>query len=275
MIPGLVTLAAIGCGGPTDDVGGTESALVGANGFAVNGFAVNGFAVNGFAVNGFAVNGLAANGFAVNGFAVNGFAVNGVAGTAVPMSPSAAAIARDPASRELFKYIVSCALPEGQLLTLQDQGVTYTFGGALGVAPGWLSGPCDGSCQRWVTACVLSRVNHLGQHVEISMRGDNPALATAPHEEQLYTAREASYYGNFFEATPEVYTCLPPDATSISRVCGPSLSGCPMTVAGHCDDVCDGPGRHQTFRDCAATARTGAHDSRTTFPETITVFLRP
>src|SRR4051812_181787 len=223
---GAVGALAMGCGGMEgEDVGKAEEGLVGsngfaANGFAANGFAANGFAANGFAANGFAANGFAANGFAANGFAANGFAANGFAANGLPLSPSAAAIARDPSSRELFKYIVSCALPEGELLTLEDQGQIYTFGGALGVAPEWLHDACDESCQRWVTACVLARVNHLGQHVEISIRGGNRALAVQPHEMQEYTAREATYYGNFFQSIPVVYTCLPPGATSIPRVCG-------------------------------------------------------
>jgi hypothetical protein len=262
---GAVSVLVMGCGGMAgeEDVGKAEEALLGSNGFAANGFAANGFAANGFAANGFAANGFAANGFAANGFAANG----------LPLSPSAAAMARDPGSRELFKYIVSCALPEGELLTLEDQGQTYTFGGALGVAPEWLNGACDVSCQRWVTACVLARVNHLGQHVAISIRGENRALAVQPHEMQEYTTREATYYGNFFQPISEVYTCLPPNATSILRVCGASLSDCPMTVAGSCRAVCGGPGQNLTFRDCAAT--TAALASRTTFSQTVTVFLRP
>jgi hypothetical protein len=279
---GTACLLTISCGGQgEEDVSETEGALVGsngfaANGFAANGFAANGFAANGFAANGFAANGFAANGFAANGFAANGFAANGFAANGLPLSPSASAIARDPASREFFKYIVSCALPEGALLTLKDQGQTYTFGGALGVAPEWLNGRCDTTCQRWVTACVLARVNHLGQHVEISIRGDNRALAIQPHEIRDYSVREATYYGNFFQTTPEAYTCLPPGASSIVRVCGPSLSDCPMTVAGSCDAVCAGPGPNGTFRDCAARASDRRHDdSQTTFSQTITVFLRP
>src|SRR5438876_4658515 len=105
---GTVGLLAIGCGDPAgESVTGTGEALVGTNGFAANGFAANGFAANGFAANGFAAIGFAANGFAANGFAANG----------LPLSPSAAAIATDPGSREFFKYIVSCALPEGVSLT--------------------------------------------------------------------------------------------------------------------------------------------------------------
>src|SRR3954447_26291475 len=93
---GAVGLLAMGCGGMAgEDVSKAEEALVGSNGFAANGFAANGFAANGFAANGFAANGFAANGFAANGFAANGFAANGL-----PLSPTAAAVAKDPSSRE-------------------------------------------------------------------------------------------------------------------------------------------------------------------------------
>ena len=39
--------------------------------------------------------------------------------------------------RDIVKYMVKCALPAGDSLTKQDQnGITYTFPGGIGVAPG-------------------------------------------------------------------------------------------------------------------------------------------
>jgi hypothetical protein len=271
----VASVAGCGTSGDTAEIEIAEQALVGENGFAANGFAANGFAANGFAANGFAANGFAANGFAANGLAANGFAANGFAANGLPVSEHAASFLGDAVSRNLFHYIVSCALPEGTELKLSAEGVTYSFPGAIGLAPEWLSESCGSSCQRWVSACVLARVNHLGQTRQISIRGEHKALAVESHEVQAYTLREAAYYGNLFGAKPELYACLPDRARSIERVCGPSLADCPMSIVGRCEWVC-APGRNGSFRSCSDVSAwrpfappASLHD------ETITVFLQP
>jgi GLTT repeat (6 copies) len=266
IVGALGVLAAGGCRGDDDadaPVGSTSGALVGSNGLFANGLFANGLFANGLFANGLFANGLFANGLALQ-----------PSGT---MSPAAADVLRDPAVRPLFSYIVSCALPANQTLKVTVDGQALTFPGAIGVAPEWQTGTCDTSCQRWVTACVIARVNHLGQHVEISMRGQNRALAIDAHEVQDFTFREAAYFGNFFLPRPEVHACLPDGATGITRVCGPSLVGCPVAVAGRCEDVCAGTGAWKSFRDCAAApvAQAAPSVSRDVFPQTVTVFLKP
>jgi len=262
----LGVLAAAGC--RVDDqtdapVGATSGALVGSNGLFANGLFANGLFANGLFANGLFANGLFANGLALDASGA--------------MSPAAADVLRDPAARPLFSYIVSCALPPDQTLKVTVDGEALTFPGGIGVAPAWLTGTCDTSCQRWVSACVIARVNHLGQHVEISMRGLNHALVVEPHELQDFSFREAAYFGNFFLPRPEVHACLPDGATGIARVCGPSLADCPISVAGRCTDVCAGTGAWSSYRDCAATpvAQVVPNDSRDVFPQTVTVFLKP
>ena len=85
---------------------------------------------------------------------------------------------RDPLGREFLKYVVSCALDEDDELSFRVDGVRYTFPGSLGLAPEWgtKNGFCDGSCQRWVSACVLSRVDAAWVKRDISIRGANWAL---------------------------------------------------------------------------------------------------
>jgi hypothetical protein len=290
-LPVAVAFSLAGCVGTEDgapDIEEAREALVGENGFAANGFAANGFAANGFAANGFAANGLAANGFAANGFAANGFAANGFAANGfaangfaangLPVSDHAAGFLGDAASRNMFHYIVSCALPAGAKLTLAADGTSYSFDGAIGLAPEWLSQSCGPSCQRWVSACVLARMNHLGQTRQISIRGEHKALAVEAHEVQEYTQREAAYYGNLFGGggEPKAYACLPNSARSIDRVCGASLADCPMEVVGRCEWVCAGPGRHGSFRSCAAVpAWRQFAPPASVYDETITVFLKP
>jgi hypothetical protein len=248
--------ATLGCGGgPIEEIAATQSNLLATNGLAANGLAANGLAANGLAANGLAANGLAANGLAANGLAANGLA--------------------DPMAQKFMEYVVSCALPAGRSVTYTRDGVAYTFAGSIGVAPDWESQSCDVSCQRWVSACVLARVNKLGVHVQISIRGANDALAITPHELKDFPAREATYYGNLFQVAQPRYACLPPRATQIPRVCGDSLVGCAVAVSGACEELCESPGRDGTYRECSAAeleARHGSLDDET-YAETVTVFL--
>jgi hypothetical protein len=247
---GMVTVslagAALGCGGlPADALVQEQSALTAENGLAANGLAANGLAANGLAANGLAANGLAANGLA------------------------------DPAAHKFMEYVVSCALSAGHSVTYTIDGASYEFEGGIGVAPEWETNRCDDSCQHWVSACVLARLNKLGVHREISIRGANKALAPVPHELQDFPVREATYYGNLFDVHQPRYACLANGATQDLRVCGDSLVGCAVTFPGPCEKVCQRPDRFGTFVDCASHELSGRNDQKdtTTFAETITVFL--
>jgi hypothetical protein len=254
--------ATLGCGAPlADDLVEAQSAMMAENGLATNGLAANGLAANGLAANGLAANGLAANGLAANGLAANGLAANGLA---------------DPAAQKFMEYVVSCALPAGHAVTYTRDGVSYTFAGGIGVAPEWERESCDGSCQRWVSACVLARLNKLGVHREISIRGANAALALTPQELQDYPVREATYYGNLFQREQPRYACLSDAATQDLRVCGDSLVGCAVAFPGPCEKVCQRPGRNGSFVDCASheLSRADRNDD-STYAETVTVFLTP
>jgi hypothetical protein len=105
------------------------------------------------------------------------------------------------ATRELLQYVYSCAMPEGTTMDLVVEGVSYgTLHGAIGLAPEWgeEGGSCGETCQRWISACLLARTNFWGVPVEISLRGNHPALVTAAEERAAYPLREGSYYGNIF-----------------------------------------------------------------------------
>ena len=192
----------------------------------------------------------------------------------------------DPAARDVLKYIVSCALPAGQQVSVTAQGTTYTYDGQLGLAPEWgeAGGSCGESCQGWVSACLLSRVDFLGVSKQISVRGDNPGLV-APHAERItYTSREATYYGNVFVSPQLRYACLSPDKTQIPRVCGPSIQGCVVDVVGSCEDVCGHARSDGSFRDCWSQASDDEHHGggeeesspgASEYHGSITVFLKP
>ena len=258
------------------------------NGMALNGMALNGMALNGIPFNGLALNGMALNGLALNGMALNGLTFNGIAVNALHSRTSQAApdhvgtLVKSASGRELLKYAVDCALNEGDRLLVQRDGLTHTFSGSMGLASEWLDGPLSSPGQRWVTACLLARVNLFGATVPISMRGTHPALRTSPDEEAAYRTEEGAFYGNLFTHEPMSSSCVgnhnqssavSPDLTK--RVCATGVNdgktACGFIAAGQCQQVCstqaDGPGRG--YSNC----RSGAGRSGKT-AEVITVFLR-
>jgi hypothetical protein len=263
----LLVAAATGCEGTasdlgTEDVSETVSALEGENGLTFNGLTFNGLVFNGLTFNGLTFNGLTFNGLTFNGISFNGMTFNGITFNGLG----------DPTVNQFVSYLVECALPEGDSVTYKIQGKRYRFEGDFGLAPEWKDGPCRGNCQRWMTACMLARLNKTGEHVQISMRGPHDGLRLEQGEAQEFTKREAAYYGNMFDASDKIYACYSPGTPSIPRVCGDSLNGCPMNVVGSCDRACRDDARDGSFRDCGD--RANVNRANRVFDEIITVFLR-
>jgi hypothetical protein len=216
---------------------------------------------NGLTFNGLTFNGLTFNGLTFNALTFNGLTFNG---------PVMAALS-DPRGRQQLSAIVGCALPKGQAIRLNIDGVDYAFEGSTGLAPEWgkPGGACGESCKSWVSACVISRVNYLGESVQISVRGKDKALASTREEREGYTRREGAYFGDIFATPQQLHACVAPGASQIPRVCGPSIRGCsPIEVLGECDDVCGhelDDGAYDKCRDRSGKMQKAA----------VTVFLAP
>ena|SRR6266540_2192247 len=236
----LVLVSGVGCGGEES----AEDIEIGATSAIVD-------------------NALTANALTANALTANALTANALTANAL----------RDPLAREFLKYVVSCALDEGDSISIRVDGKNYKFEGSLGLAPDWghdEHGTCDGSCQRWVSACVLSRVDFAGVKRPISIRGDNRALRPEAGEMRNYSVAEGAYFGNLFIAGQPRYLCLAPGQDQDERVCGPSLANCPMKVVGACDDACDHVGAYKSFAECSSSGRA---DHYRVYEETITVFL--
>ncbi|MCA9706849.1 MAG: hypothetical protein KDK70_13435, partial [Myxococcales bacterium] len=118
------------------------------------------------------------------------------------------------------QYAVECALTEEQSLTVSIDGEPTTFDGALGLAPQWLSGPCNGDCQEWVSACLLARTNLTGiADVEVVLWIDDPSSSDDPDPDYTY---EAGFFGNLFTSSSG-YLCQDPagllSSVTAARVC--------------------------------------------------------
>jgi hypothetical protein len=228
----LMGVAAVGCGGQEPDVEVQTAAIETSNA-------------------------LTANALTANALTANALTANGL---------------KDPLGRQLLKYVVSCALDDKDSITMSIDGKSYTFPGGLGLAEEWgkKGGKCDGECQRWVSACVLSRVDFLGVEEIISVRGANPALKTDWREFFQYPNAEGTYFGNIFAPGMPMYGCVAPGKDEIPRVCGPSIDNCPMKIVGSCEKVCGSRTFSGAFVDCSSSGNARKPEI---FHESISVFL--
>ena len=180
--------------------------------------------------------------------------------------------------RDTLKYIIRCALPQGASVNVSRDDEPQLVEGAFGLAPDWSHAPLSDAGRRWVSACVLGFVNALGEHVLVSMRGDNANLraTVAADERTRFDFQEAAFYGDIFSKTPVAYVCRgkggpKPSAARAKRLCSdPSeragISRCDMIITGDCADVCasEDPIDH-AFRGCRGGDRV--------YDEAVTVFL--
>lgn len=203
---------------------------------------VNKITVNKITVNRVQLNKITVNKITVNKITVNGYSLNQVA---------AGELLSTEDGRELLTYAIQCAIPSGITIIGKHQGVTYEFAGDIGLAPRWLDRPLRETDQRWLSACLLSRVNFFGVSVPISLRGPHASLKVTEPEADEYSVEEATFYGNIFtpldepmlwnacrgrgEAVSEsgdldLRDCAEPDPNN------PGKTMCGFTYVGDCGD---------------------------------------
>ena len=182
------------------------------------------------------------------GLSVNGLSVNGL-GTLTFQNWFEV----NPTERKMvMKYIVLCAMPQGQSLTYVSPvtGTPYTWQGMLGLAPNWASGQLPTlDEQQIITACLAVHVNKYGVHIYLSVQGrnaQNVEIATTSSELAAYSEKEACFFGNTFN-NEGIFAAndrnfLRPGESS-PRACGLSAkhqsTDCPpMVHVGDCKTYC-------------------------------------
>ena len=202
--------------------------------------------------------------------------------------------------RDVFSYIVSCALPSDVTLTADVDGTTFEFTGELGLTPEWLTSPLHSVGQGWVSACLFARVNAAGVALPISVRGGNVALATDADERAGWSVEEGAFYGNLFTPLEQPILWIAcrgagqvtePDAGGLAdRLCAkpdpanPGFTMCGFIFAGECgsfaaDQVCENFSNSGTFyRQChqapiANYIKMGA--ANPVFTQVITTYVTP
>lgn len=200
-----------------------------------------------------ALNRIALNRIALNRIALNGLTSLGGANTMLDTADN----------REVVGYLVQCALPEGSSITLSDANGTYTFDGAVGLAPAWTANAPSASEKRWVSACLLARTNAYGVSVAISMRGPHAALVVDAAEASAYGLLEGAFWGDVFADTFDANACPGPlkladsqASTLPLRACTVSADGitttCGHEYAGPCASSCTDASGNYTA--CAGVA---------------------
>jgi hypothetical protein len=164
-------------------------------------------------------NRISTNRIATNRIATNRIATNQLAGAALSQTrlsvklPEAADLLSTADGREVYSYLVSCAVPDGTTLEADLTGVPDTgpddpytcvsghcvFPGSIGLAPGWLQHQLTNQGQQWVSSCMFARCNAHDTAEAISMHGNSAALAVSADEALLYTVEEGAFYGTMFD----------------------------------------------------------------------------
>ena len=202
--------------------------------------------------------------------------------------------------REVFSFIVSCALPDTITLEADVDGTTFQFTGEIGLAPEWLTSPLDRTGQGWVSACIFARVNAHEVALPISVRGGSLALATDPDERAEWSVEEGAFYGNLFTSLDQPIQWIAcrgagqvtqPDASGLAdRQCAkpdpanPGFTMCGFTFAGDCgafaaDQVCERFSERGAFyRRCHQAPLDSAGEKRgdnPAFAQVITAYVTP
>jgi len=271
---------------------------------------------NRLASNRLASNRLAPNPSASNRLASNALAGEKLATVRLEANGETAEMLNTADGREVYSYIISCALAQNTRIEADVPDAPDTappdtiyscknghcvFQGAIGLAEHWIDRPLTKNGQRWITACLLSRVNHFGVTEIFSMRGTAPSLSVSPEEAEQYSLQEGAFYGNIFSedtdapldwnacrgkdkaATPnrgelEMRDCTDPDPGD------PSHTVCGFKYAGDCGRIgafsprpacATFDSEDGTFGDCLDDESDGPGPSIKLYHQVITTYVRP
>jgi hypothetical protein len=209
-------------------------------------------------------NGLNLNGLNLNGLNLNGLNLNGLTPSGLSTQSFQTWFSADPAVRDhVMQYVVGCAVYAGETRSFTDPNtnITYTWEGALGLAPGWASGmQATPEELQVVSACMAAHANKFGIHVIIALLGMDGGGYPIPYTSQElldYDVTEACFFGNLFDGSTGTFGANDglalTSSQSTSRVCGlPDTGGAsqcsPMAYVGSCSQYCvkDGTGTFYT-----------------------------
>jgi hypothetical protein len=229
---------------------------------------------NALSINALSINALSINALSINALSINALSINRLdADTLLLDADNAHDLIATAEGRHVLRYIVRCALEDGDYLRFELDGRIWDMPGLLGIAPEWERRPLSSAGQERMSACLLAHVNAFGIAVPISMRG--PRLAEADVvESSVFYYGDGAFYGNLFDDSAEKFACkiranryfdestqtieAAASPTAHQRICAGERTAaeCGMVFAGYCDEVCDEverDGNQWRFGDCLGT----------------------
>lgn len=141
--------------------------------------------------------------------------------------------------RHVLRSAVECALTPDQSVVDPVTGELYT--GWWGLAPSWSSNVLETQGRRYVTACMVQRLNYYGASVPILLEGPSSPIARNASFDARYVLEESTVFGDLFSSTTpllgllpafNVYVCW---ESLLPQSCG--LLGLPLLEKRICDDV--------------------------------------
>jgi hypothetical protein len=209
-----------------------------------------------------ATNRLASNRLASNKLASDKLSTKALSTNHLEANPATADLLATEDGRDVYSYLISCALPADATIQATVPGATestqnYTctngvcvFPGSLGLAEYWIDHKLDPKGQGWVSACIFARVNAHATAEPISMRGPHDSLTVSADEAAAFPLQEGAFYGNLFTGNDPIdwNACRGQDQASSEdgglsdRDCtepdpnDPTKTQCGFNYAGDCDD---------------------------------------
>jgi hypothetical protein len=141
--------------------------------------------------------------------------------------------------REVLRSAVECALTPEQSVSDPVTGTLYT--GWWGLAPSWRNESLNVDGRRYVTGCMIQRLNYYGASVPILLEGAHPAIAQNAAFGPQYPIEESTAFGDLFSSTTPLTGLLPAFnayvcwESLLPQSCG--LLGLPLLFE---ERICDG-----------------------------------
>lgn len=176
----------------------------------------------------------------------NRLSIEGTTEDGRPMLPKMSAVG--PACRHVIKDILECALGDDQSARDSEAGENYV--GRVGLATEWENRALTDQERRWISGCMVQRLNYFGISVPILLEGNQDPIAIDEELRQDYPFAESTAWGDIF--TPGLsefaWVCTEKDVWSLcgrdrgepwidTRVCD-GVQNCGINFVGKCGDVC-------------------------------------
>jgi hypothetical protein len=109
--------------------------------------------------------------------------------------------------RQVLRSAVQCALTPAQSVSDPVTGELYQ--GWWGLAPSWRDEALNVDGRRYVTGCMVQRLNYTGASVPILLEGPHPAIVRSTTYGPQYPLQESTVFGDLFSSTNPLFELLP------------------------------------------------------------------